>query len=302
MFYVRDVPWHKLGTRVEEAPDSKRALEVAGLNWSIMQKSIFVDNKKIKGYVANTRSDNGEVLGIVTNQYKVIQNTEAFAFTDDLIGTGEVKYETAGSLGKGERIWLLGKMPEIKLVDDITEPYLCFLNYHNGKGSVRVALTPVRVVCNNTLNVALRDAKRNWSTTHIGNIEDKLEDAKYTLGMAKNYLKNLQEEANILAKKEINKKVLAEFIEELLPIPDNAGNVKERNIIELRKELAFRITKAPDLQKYQQTAWGVINGVSDFVSHTNPMRNTPTYQENLFYKVVNGHPVIDTAYDLLKAA
>ena len=98
MFYTREKPWHGLGTRVEEAPTSKEALELAGLNWKVLQKPIYTSSGiPIKGYKANVRETDQNILGIVTDRYKVVQNEEAFKFTDDLLGAG-VRYETAGSL------------------------------------------------------------------------------------------------------------------------------------------------------------------------------------------------------------
>ena len=107
MFYVRETPWHGLGTKVMEAPDSEGALIAAGLNWNVVQEPIFTgENEPIRGYKANIRDSDRRVLGVVTDRYKVIQNREAFAFTDELLGQG-VRYETAGSLQDGKKVWLL---------------------------------------------------------------------------------------------------------------------------------------------------------------------------------------------------
>ena len=115
MFYVREVPWHGLGTKVEEAPTSEEALRIAGLNWTVDQTPVYTDSGLlIPGYKANRRSTDGSILGIVSDRYKIVQNTEAFEFTDAIVGEtedGVVKYETAGSLCGGKRIWLLAKMP-----------------------------------------------------------------------------------------------------------------------------------------------------------------------------------------------
>ena len=128
MFYTRETPWHGLGTKVEEAPGSREALELAGLNWKVFQKPVMTqDGQKIPGYKANIRDLDRKVLGIVTDRYRVVQNEEAFAFTDQLLGEG-VTYETAGSLQDGRRIWILARLPQHYIVggDEIT-PYLLSL-------------------------------------------------------------------------------------------------------------------------------------------------------------------------------
>ena len=151
MFYVRETPWHGLGTRVLEAPASKEALELAGLNWKVLQEPVYTEqNELVPGYKVNIRDSDRKTLGVVTERYKVIQNEEAFAFTDELLGEG-VRYETAGSLMEGRKVWLLAHMPhEYMISGERISPYLVFSNTHDGSGAVKVAVTPIRVVCNNT--------------------------------------------------------------------------------------------------------------------------------------------------------
>lgn len=138
MFYAgREKPWHGLGTQVEEAPTSADALRLAGLDWTVQRKPIQVcGGRKVDNFFANVRSSDGAVLGVVSDRYQVVQNAEAFAFTDALIGgEGQVHYETAGSLMGGRKIWLLAKLPDTEIVGDKTEPYLCFSNTHDGSGA-----------------------------------------------------------------------------------------------------------------------------------------------------------------------
>ena len=195
MFSVRERPWHGLGTVVESAPSSKEALELAGLDWQVHQKDISVLwGRTIPGYKANVRDIDGAVLGVVTDKYRVVQNEDAFAFTDELLGEG-VKYETAGSLNGGRKVWILARLPrEYVISGERISPYLVFSNTHDGSGAIRVAITPIRVVCNNTLNLALARAERSFSMIHTGNINEKFEEAKKTLFMADTYMEELGKE------------------------------------------------------------------------------------------------------------
>lgn len=147
MFSVREKPWHGLGTVVAEALSSKEALLAAGLNWNVEQEPIYTEAKEpIEGYRVNIRDTDRKVLGVVSDRYKVIQNSEAFAFTDELLGEG-VGYETAGALQEGRKVWLLARMPhEYIITGERITPYLLFSNTHDGTGAVKVALTPIRVV------------------------------------------------------------------------------------------------------------------------------------------------------------
>ena len=175
MFYTRQKPWHGLGTMVQEAPASREALELAGLNWKVIQKALLTaDGHLVPGFKANLRDSDNQVLGVVTDRYRVVQNEDAFAFTDALLGEG-VTYETAGSLQNGRRTWILAKLPQNYIIsgDEIT-PYLVFMNSHDGTGAIKAAMTPIRVVCQNTLNLALKTAKRTWSADHVGDILGKM--------------------------------------------------------------------------------------------------------------------------------
>ena len=112
MFSVRETPWHGLGRIVMDAPASREALELAGLNWQVESRNIYSGTgAMIPGYRANVRSTDDAVLGVVSDRYRIVQNEEAFQFTDDLLGEG-VTYETAGSLQGGKKVWMLAKLPE----------------------------------------------------------------------------------------------------------------------------------------------------------------------------------------------
>ena len=300
MFYVRETPWHGLGVKVEKALSSRKALEIAGLNWNVIQKPIYTDdNVLIPSFKANVRESDGKILGVVTDRYKIVQNKEAFAFTDSLLGKG-VKYETAGSLQGGKKVWLLANLPEkYKILDDEVNSYMVFSNSHDGTGAIKVAMTPIRVVCNNTLNLALSSAKRVWSANHTGNINAKLDEAMKTLLLAEHYMKNLNDEAEVLSKVKLTDKKVMNFVNELLPLPEDASKIQEKNITNLRDDMKLRYFDAPDLICLPKSAWRFVNAVSDFSTHAAPVRKTLNYKENLFAKIVEGNPLIDKAYDLV---
>jgi phage/plasmid-like protein (TIGR03299 family) len=303
MFYTREKPWHGLGTRVEEAPSSADALRLAGLDWQVVQQPIYTEGKEpISGYKANVRDSDRKVLGVVSERYRIIQNEEAFSFTDALLGQG-VRYETAGSLQEGRKVWLLARLPrEYIMSGEHISPYLVFSNTHDGSGAVKVALTPVRVVCNNTLNLALDTAKRSWSMIHTGNIRDKIKEAEDTLFRAEKYMERLGKELEDLRGREVTDGQIREYIEQLLPIEEDATPIQSRNIIRLRKDMERRYFDAPDLQDVGGNAYRFINAVSDFATHARPLRRTANYNENLFSRTMDGNPLIDRAYQLVKAA
>ena len=303
MFYTREKPWHGLGTMVAEAPNSKDALRLAGLNWKVLQEPVYTENEElIQGYKANVRDTDRKVLGVVTDRYKVIQNEEAFAFTDTLLGEG-VRYETAGSLQEGRRVWMLARLPrEFIIGGERISPYMVFSNTHDGSGAVKTALTPIRVVCNNTLNLALRTAKRSWSMIHTGDISGKIEEAKNTLFLADEYMTALGQEFENLRKIKLSEKQVLDYIRILLPMEENYSLLQKRGVEKLRADMKMRYFDAPDLKGVGNNGYRFVNAVSDFATHSTPRRKTANYKENIFARTADGNPMIDRAYQLVKAA
>lgn len=304
IFYVREKPWHGLGTMVTEAPDSTAALRLAGLDWNVTQKDIMMvdGSTAIPGFKANVRDMDGSVLGIVTDRYRVVQNAEAFSFTDALLGEG-VRYETAGSLQGGRRTWILARLPHQYIINgEEISPYLVFMNAHDGSGAIKAAMTPVRVVCQNTLNLALSTAKRSWSFNHTGDISGKLDEARDTLLYAGQYMTELGKTFGKLGQIKLSDGKVAEFISDLIPDVDSGSLQQRRNIQKMREDLKARYYDAPDLADVGRNAYRFINAVSDFATHSRPLRERANYRESLFAKTVDGNPLIDRAYQMVMAA
>jgi phage/plasmid-like protein (TIGR03299 family) len=176
-----------------------------------------------------------------------------------------------------------------------------FSNTHDGSGAVRVAVTPIRVVCNNTLNLALNTAARSFSMVHTGDIRGKVNEAKQTLFMADQYMENLGREFERLRRQKLSDQQVKEYIELLLPVEKGASPMAAKNVQKLRSDLAARYYDAPDLKNVGNNAYRFINAVSDFATHADPIRRTKNYQENLFMRTYEGNPMIDKAYQLVAA-
>ena len=171
MMYVGDAPWHGLGTRFETAPKtSEEAIQAAKLDWQVLRVKLYaVDGThwtQVPSRRALVPSDRWgkpdcPVFADVPDSYEPVQNEDAFRFFDPLIQQGKATYETAGGLGNGEKVWVLAKLTgDMEIAGDTLERYLLLSNGHNGRTAVQVMFTPIRVVCANTLSVALEN--REW--------------------------------------------------------------------------------------------------------------------------------------------
>lgn len=303
MFYMREKPWHGLGVYVEKAPTSEDALRLAGLDWKVRQEDVYTDTGAfIAGYKVNVRDCDDKILGVVSNRYQIVQNEEAFAFTDALLGEG-VTYETAGSLQEGKRVWMLAKMPEKYIIaGDEIEPYFVIMNSHDGSCAIKAAMTPVRVVCQNTLNFALRTAKRTWTAKHTTNIMGRMEEARDTILFANRYMAELGRSIDELNQIRLTDKKVMEYMSEFFPVSEDLTQVQKRNNMKLLNDMKSRYFDAPDLKMVGKNGYRFMNAVADFATHAAPIRQTKNYKENLFLKTVEGNAMLDKAYQMVLSA
>ena len=303
MFSVREKPWHGLGVIVEDAPSSGEAIRLAGLDWHVLQKEIYTDNRiLIPGYKANVRDMDEKVLGVVSDRYQVVQNEEAFSFTDELLGEG-VTYETAGSLQEGKKTFILARLPQRFIIagDEIL-PYFVIMNSHDGSSAIKAAMTPIRVVCQNTLNLAFRNAKRTWMTKHTSNIMMRIDDARDTLQFAEKYMTEMGKGVDELVRKKITDIKVIEYMSEFFPVTEDMSAAQKKNNLILLNDMKHRYFDAPDLKGIGNNAYRFVNAVSDFATHAEPIRKAKNYKENLFLKTVEGNPLIDKAYQMMLSA
>ena len=166
---------------ISAASNIQEALSLARLDWDVKSENIFnEDGDVFPGFKANVRETDGKLLGIVTDRYNIVQNYDAFDFVDNLVNEG-FKFDKAGSFRDGKSIWVMGSLPDTKILGDDIANNVVFVNSHDGSSGVKVMMTPVRLICSNMMNLALRKADRIWATKHTRSIFSKMEEAKYTL-------------------------------------------------------------------------------------------------------------------------
>jgi len=232
MFSVRETPWHGLGVVLERPPATiAAAIEASGLGWRVEREPIAIDRgdvataqdwweprcEEIPGYYATVRQDTRAVLGIVGERYRIVQNEEAFRFVDQLLGS-QLHFETAGSLHSGRRVWVLATLPErIEIGGDPVRPYVLLMNSHDGSTAVIAATTPVRVVCQNTLNWGLERACQKFSIRHTEQISRRVHEARRVLELSIDYYEQFQATGNLLASESCTERQLLQVLDRLYP-------------------------------------------------------------------------------------
>ncbi|MDI5887647.1 DUF932 domain-containing protein [Flavobacterium yafengii] len=190
-FSVKEKAWHNLGQVIQDYPTSAEAIHHAGLDYEVEKRKLFTPSMQnstieVPNYFSTVRSDNDAILGVVGKDYQIVQNRDAFSFFDAIVGGDGMLYETAGALGKGERIFITAKLPDYIRVgkDDLIEKYLFLTTSHDGSGSITAAFTPIRIVCANTLNAALRNQSNTVRIRHTSNAKQRLEQAHKVMGIS----------------------------------------------------------------------------------------------------------------------
>jgi phage/plasmid-like protein (TIGR03299 family) len=285
MMYAQEVPWHGLGTYVGEEPIlAEEAIIAAGLNWEVEKCPAFsiicrgTEEIEVEApgqfHTVRSRKDMSGVevydtLGSVQGRYQILQNHEAFQFMDSLAGPKNlVRYHTAGSLQGGKHIWLLAELTGLTvepLPGDVTDPYVLLVNGHDGRMPLKALFTSVRVVCQNTLNLALSSSKNGITIRHTGDMKSKVQEAKKVLGIATKEFERYGEVADILVKKQLGDKVFEAFLDSLVPMK-NEDDTRSKNVREKLTEL-FESGPGTDIPGVRGTAWGALQAVTDFSAH-----------------------------------
>jgi len=289
MFYVYSdgVPWHKLGTRLDNPATSKEAIEAAGLDFEVVLKPVHTyvdfDEKLIPNKYATVRSDTNDVLGVVGARYQPIQNREAFTFFDSLVGEGEAIFHTAGVLSKGERIWVLAKLPDyIKIgKKDIVDKYLLLTNSHDGSSVVRAKLTPIRVVCNNTLSVALTGTQQEVRIRHTVSAVDKLEEGHKLLKLSNSLYEQLDSIFNKMALRKISDKQLMDYVKTL--VPDNPESKYHTRTENIRNSILDLHESGQGADLSRGTAWGAYNALVEHVDYFQGSKQPDKHLKSIWF-------------------
>lgn len=267
-FFGNNEPaWHGLGTVVEGKKTAKEAIELASMNWTVVKKEIeLVENQiKIPDYQAVCREDNGLALGVVKGRYQLIQNFEAFDFFDNVVGAGQAYYDTAGTLHQGRVIWIMAKIPGCLFVEndpeDKIEKNVLLVSSHDGSFSLMLQIVGLRVVCWNTLCMALEGATNRIKIRHTKKFNEKIIDAQRALQLTHAYFDNLQGLVNILAKIPMSKTEMGEFTKRLIPV-DDEDEISARTLnIREKVETLFVNGKG----NHGKSRWDALNAVTEYV-------------------------------------
>lgn len=279
MAYAGEMPWHGLGTQVEGLMTSEEAMVAAELNWEVKVGRLYGGknskyNQEYEDYKSIYRESDGKPLGVCLGRFTPVQNREMFDFMDSLVQDGVLKYETAGSLKGGRRIWMLAQAQELGLQiagKDTFNAYLLGVNGHDNLLSLRVFPTFVRVVCNNTLELALNERGKRMNggimLRHIGNMQAKLATAKKVLDVTTNTQRRMGEWLKIAADTKVTDEQFAACRTAVFGALDDESPKQRQDTI-----AKFMAIYAEETARVGDTAYAMLNAITGFADHGKEQR------------------------------
>jgi phage/plasmid-like protein (TIGR03299 family) len=300
-FTVKELAWHKLGVVLDNCATSKEAIELARMNYEVKRGKVFVkfDDEAITGIkgkeVPNSyaiyRNDTKDIFtsggNLVSAGYTIVQNKDAFTFFDNIVGEGAAIYETAGVIGKGETIFITAKLPEKTIITptDIIDNYLLLTMGHDGISSIQAMFTPIRVVCNNTLNMALNNNSHKVRFKHTTSVHDNLKKAHQIMGITKRMLEYNKELIDKLINKKVDEYITADYFNSLFLTTEELQNlanlgshekagISPRKLNSINKLFEYYQCGAGQNVEYaKNTAFGLYSAVTGFLQNVKTYNN-----------------------------
>lgn len=285
MFCVgnRDAAWHHLGQRTGEAIKWSEAIVLAGLDWTVSKHDVTTSHTGlvIPDVKAVHRSIDSAYMGTVGKDFELIQNADMFTYLDGLLEEmNGAHYETAGALGNGATVWGLAKLPtdsRIAGTDDVTKNYLMFASAHDGSMAATFKIVAERVVCRNTLNIALGEAGKTLRFKHTKNVKFRMESAQIAALKLKQEIGLRDELFNQLATRKVTRASIGAVLARLFPETDGEVSTRSKNTIASILEL-FELNDGNKIPEIRGSAYNLLNAFTEYSDHFRTVRQTEAKQ------------------------
>lgn len=281
MTNTRTATWANLGTTTSDCKDLDSVLKKSGLDFEVVKKNIYTRGVKsqvaLPGCKATVIKGTDRVLGIVSDKYKICQNKEAFEFVNYI--SSEVKYEKAGMTAAG-LVYIIASLPEVKILGDSFKPHVIFQNGFNGCTTVKAAISPLRLVCQNQFSLAFKEANSSVSIRHTSTMQSKLVQARDVLRDTADYMQVLNHKAEHYAGVKLTEAQVTKVIDSFFPITEEMTD-RSKNSIQRKRTEFINAYSCDDNANFRGTMWGLINAASDYMTHY-LARSTEKSAENRF--------------------
>ena len=291
------------GEKIIGASSYNDVLVQAGLNWTVGTHAAYTkvgENLiEIPGSQVVVRQEDQKPLGIVSDKYKLVNNEDAFAFTESLFNSKDIEFIRGGSYRGGSSTWLEAKVTgQYSILGDDIDCYLIFMNSHDGSGSVKCMIVPERIACSNALNFPLKEAPRAWRCVHSGDPLKKIDEARQILLAGSSYMEALERRIQVLSEIEIPYGRIQDLIDLIFPMTDEMTIKQQENCQMKRNQLMGVYLDKDDLTDMSSNGYKFLSAVADYADH-GPSKNTKNAAINRWMTTVHGNPLVDRAYDIV---
>ncbi|MFD4830170.1 DUF932 domain-containing protein [Streptomyces uncialis] len=287
--YLAAPAWHDLGQVIPGGTtDVATVLGLSGLDFTVETvPALYEWDGRVREHTDRfhtVRTDTGAALGVVGRRYHPIQNTDGFAFLQELVGESGVVWESAGPLKGGARVFVSIRLPDTVTVDadginDEIVPYVAVMNDHSGRGQFQCVVTPWRPVCANTERFAVRDAHTTWSVRHTSGATDRIREARRTLGLTVRYYDEWVAEETALARTDIAIDDFHRTVADLWPLDDDATGRKVTTRTARADALDARFRT--EIVRVGMTAYAAERAITGYLDHVAPRRPGKTMTEEI---------------------
>ena len=283
---MRTSTFATIGTDISTCKSSIEVLDTANLNYNVVKKAIKYEGDEEGSYldyadkVLTVNESTGKVYGVVSNKYEICQNRDAFSFIDYIGNDIEgFEYVKAGEISNARTqglIYVIAKIPDITLLGDAVTPYIIFQNSHDGMGSVKATISPLRIICQNQFNLAFRQASNTVRVVHSSKMDSRLIVARNMMKEVGTYMQTFEDTAEHLATKKVSYDQIIEIFNDVFKYDPEKMTNRQATNFEMNRAEFLSCYNANDNQNFVGTAWGVMNGAADYLTHHQGQRKTST--------------------------
>ena len=278
---IRTATWNYIGHDIRKAKTVEEALKLSHLDYTVEKVPVFLeDGTPIPGAFCTKKENSLETFGVVGKEFSIIQNIEGFDFINALVGEG-LTFLKAGENRK--MVWIIGQLPTIDILGDKVTPHVIFQNSHSGNTTLKATIAPLRIICQNQFNITFKKADNKISLRHTSSIKERLHTAETILAQNSIYLETFKARAEEMASHKVPKKAVDSFLDGIFEIRGEYSPLRVRRLEE-KRERFLAAYQAEDNQNFIGTQWGLVNAYTDYVTHRELKKNTPTALENHFIK------------------
>lgn len=276
---ARTTTFANIGTDIAGLKTSEEVLNAANLNYTVVKKNMYLQdasgnliNYPDKKFTVVEGTD--KVLGVVSSKYEVCQNREAFSFIDYIGGADAgFEYVKAGETNSG-LVYIIAKIPNVTLMGDSVTPYIIFQNSHDGLNSVKATICPLRIICQNQFNVSFRESPNTVRIVHSSQMDSRMLAAREMMRDVASYMETFEDTATELATKKIAYNDVIKLFNEVFQYDLAKMSERQKKTFEDARNDFLTCYNSDDNQNFKGTAWGVMNGAADYLTHHRSVRKT----------------------------